>query len=137
MPTPNARFTDLGGGVIGEMISPHTQLYYNPATGQASAVFNSARYIQAGASLIPVTTNENIQPLTVNLGTRIMDCPCIAGDLDPITGADLTTISIAGVMTLLKRFYDTEYNAEADRIAAGIAAMVAASQPPEEPPVDP
>lgn len=137
MPVPdNARFKDKGGGVISEMISSETKLFYNPSTGEASAVFASQEFIQADTNLLPLAGAPTI--MEVPLSTRMMECPCIAGDIDPVTQADLSQISIAGVMTLLKRFYDTEYNALAAAQAASLAAIQAAlnaqnNLPPEEP----
>lgn len=122
-PTPaeNARFVDIGGGTIAEMMSNQVQFFYDPTTGEARAHFNGRSYLPVGSKYIEIGSNTDLLQIQFNDPTLCYgaDDPTLA---DPVTGADLSKISVAGVMVLIKKAYDKEYNARASAIAAALAA---------------
>lgn len=126
-PTPaqNARFIDAGGGTIAEMMSNQVQFFYDPTTGQANAIFNGKPYLSLGDKYVALDQNPDI--LQVDFSTKITHCygQHVAPLVDPVTGADLTKVSVAGVMMLMKAAYDEEFNQRAAYIAAQLAAAEA------------
>lgn len=122
-PTPaqNARFIDAGGGTIAEMMSNQVQFFYDPTTGQANAIFNGKPYLSLGNKYVALDQNYDI--LQVDFSSKMTHCygQHVAPLVDPVTGADLTQVSVAGVMMLMKAAYDEEFNQRAATIAEQLA----------------
>ena len=121
-PATNPRFTDVGGGLSSELIANQVQLFYDPANNSARAIFNAMPYLQLGSTYQALGTQSDM--LSVDFSSRMTDCLGIG--TDPVTGADLTQLSVAGFMLVLKAAYNTFVQERADSIAAGIAAAEAA-----------
>lgn len=133
-PATNSRFASLGGETYSELIATQVQLFYDPSTGAARTHFNGMPFLKVGEQLIPLSANNDI--LQVDFSDKMTKCygPPEGMQFDPVTGFDLTQVSVAGVMLLLKNAYDVEHNAHAAEIAAQIAAAEAAAlQPPPDP----
>lgn len=124
LPPPQARFTDLGQSMQSELISNHVQLFYDVVTGQASAVFNGNQYLSIAGKYMLLADTADMLP--VDFSSQMTRCYAEGSTpvTDPETGADLTKISVAGLMTLIKMAYDIEVNA---RETARLAAVAAAS----------
>lgn len=131
----NSRFRDIGNGVVVEMISNQTQIFYDPTTQAARAIFNGQSYMLVNGKYIQVGTENDI--LHVDFGDKLADRPSKPGDIDPITGADLSQISILGVMIIVKRAYDNYHNARAVAIAQRLAEEEAAQAAAQNPPAPP
>lgn len=117
-PTTNARLVNIGGGIISEMISTQTQFNYDPKTGSGNAIFNGLPFIQLSSTYHSL--NVPFDQLTVDLDNEITHCyGADSGTpvMDPVTGVDLTKISVAGIMILMKLAYDYEYNKRAGSVA--------------------
>lgn len=132
----NSRFEDLGNGTITELIAGQTQLFYDPTTQGCRVIFNGNPFIQIvkadlTTSYLPVGQNADI--LNVDLNDQMTRCLCVAGDVDPVTGADLSQISVAGILGLMKRAYNTYHNENYAAIQQAIADAEAAQNPPEQP----
>lgn len=108
-PATNSRFTDLGANTVSEMLSPMTQLVWNPITGETAVSFQNAPYLYVANTYHQL--NSNPSALYVDLAPKIATCYAPANTMDPITGADLSKISVAGIMMVIKAAYDQEYNA--------------------------
>lgn len=119
---PNSRFVDLGGGMSAELISDQIQIFYDPTTQACRAIFNGHQYIKPAAVYLKVGDKNDM--LHVQLDNRMLDrvVPAGLGILDPVTGIDLSQVSIAGMVILHKFAYDKFHNERAAAIAAALAA---------------
>lgn len=107
----NSRFRDMGGGNIAEIIAHQVQIFYDPTTQQARALFNSAPYMQMGQVWRRIGTEQEI--LTQDL-SHLMHLRLIPpGIKDPITGFDLSNISVMGVNIIHKMAFDFFHNVQA------------------------
>lgn len=127
----NSRFKDLGNGLQSELISHQTQLFYNPTTQEARAIFNASPYLYLNNEYVALGTEVDL--LRVDLAPMMTRCVGRPGDLDPVTGVDLSVVSVAGQMLLMKRAYDLFHNERAAEIAAQLAAAEAAAASTESP----
>lgn len=120
-PSTNARFTDMGGGTLSEMMSAHIQFFYDPTTYASRAIFNGLPYLEIGSAYHALNTTPDI--LHVDFTNEMTRCygSVLETLTDPVTGIDLTKVSVAGIMTLIKTAYDQEYNARAIAIANATA----------------
>lgn len=123
--TPNARIRVISEGITAEMIAEQTHLFYDPQTGGGSISF------QARESLF---VNDAYQPLAGGYDILMVNIPdiasrCFGVGTDPVTGADLSQLSAAGIALIIKSAYDTLYNERADANAA--LTQVVQEQAPE------
>lgn len=123
MSTTNSRFKTLANGLQSEILAEHTQLIWNPTTQAMAAVFNCRPYLIVGTEYMPY--GDMFQHLRVELNEHFPRCLAPVGTVDPVTGADLSNISVAGIATLIKIAFDRFHNEDAERIAALIAAAEA------------
>jgi hypothetical protein len=124
-PTTNARFTLLGNGQYSEMISDQVQLFWDPVTGDGRCIFNALPYLNIGGTYTQLGGVMN--NLMVDFIDKIGTCYG-EGLTDPVTGADLGGISVAGISLIVKAAFDKEYNAAAAAQAAAVAAAEAAAE---------
>lgn len=121
MSTPNSRFKLLGPGILTEMIAHQTQLLYNPSVQSIEALFTGSPFLRVENRYVPVGNEMDI--LRLDLTPRLAERPAKAGDLDPVTGVDLSNVSVAGVMVIMKRAYDNFHNERAAMMAAQLRAI--------------
>lgn len=107
----NARFVDMGGGNIAEYISFQIQMNYNPTTQHVRVVFNGAPYILMGTAYQKIGEKQDIleADLTGLEGMRLIP----QGVKDPVTGMDLSGLSIGGLILAHKMAYDYFFNIRA------------------------
>lgn len=110
-PPTNARFVDMGGGHVAEMIAHQLQLFWDPTSQTARVIFNSAPYIRMGPRWQRIGIEQDMleQDLSNLLHLRLIP----TGTLDPITGADLSQVSLLGVVMIHKGAFDFFYNVRA------------------------
>jgi hypothetical protein len=127
-PTDNARFQDEGGGTVSEMMAHQVQFFYDPTTMQARSIFNGKPYLNI--SNVYRALDESNDILHVDFSDKLAKCygQHLGTLTDPATGVDLTNVSVAGVMALMKAAYDEEFNLRAFVIASQIAAAEAAAR---------
>lgn len=114
LPTPpNARMVDLGGGLFAEMMADQSQLFFDPTTENVRAIFNGQPYLKTGDVYRRVGDKNDI--LHVDLKDLMALRP--APFRDPITGADMSNVTVAGVMLIMKAAYDYFYNKRAMELA--------------------
>lgn len=107
----NARIREIATGITGEMIAEQTHLFYDPATGTGSVSFQARESLFVNGAYQPLAGGYDI--LQTNLSDIQTRAFVAAGTLDPVTGADLSRISAAGVMVIIKAAYDVLYNERA------------------------
>lgn len=117
---PEARFYE-NDGLEAELMAARIELRYDPTTQSAGAIFDGMLYaVNSAGEYTPFAGTHDT--LAVSFADQM--ARCYAGELgvpvgDPVTGADLSQVSVAGFMTLVKIAYNLEINArEAARIAA-------------------
>ncbi|HEV2681229.1 MAG TPA: hypothetical protein VGV14_12065 [Rhodanobacter sp.] len=121
--TTNARIRTLATGITAEMIAEQTHMFYDPATGGGYVSFQAREVLYVnGTHQAPMGDFDILQVQIADIATHAFG----AGKVDPVTGADLSSVSVAGVMTIIKAAYDALYNARA-------VAAAAAANPPAPP----
>lgn len=142
----NSRFEQLSENLVTELISFQTQLFYDPTTQGCRVIFNGAPYMRitkpSGENAY-VRVGESTDLLHVDLGPKMTNIVGRNGDVDPVSGADLSQISVYGVLILMKRAYDNMHNERAQELAAvntppsGDGGQTSTEEPPaEDPPAD-
>lgn len=116
----NARIQPIADGVNAEIIAEQTHLFYDVASGTARVAFQARKYLFVnGAAQSPMGDYDVLQAQLADIGSR---CFVADGSSDPITGADLSKISSAGMMIVIKAAYDVLFN---ERAAAQATATEA------------
>lgn len=102
----NARIVELDGNTEIVVFSPNIQIMYNPVTETASASFGCSNYLFAANSYHQIQSPPNgvFVDMANNMST------CYGNGADPVTGIDLSKVSVAGVMVLFQSAFDIEYN---------------------------
>ena len=109
--TTNARIRTLAAGVTGEMIAEQTHLFYDPGTGGGSVSFQGRESLFVNGAFQPLTGDYDIlQANVADIATRQFAAP---GSVDPVTNADLSQISAAGIVLIIKAAYDVLFNERA------------------------
>jgi hypothetical protein len=111
----NARIRVIAEGVTAEMIAEQTHLFYDPATGGGSVSFQARESLFVAGGYQPLAGNFDI--LQANVADIMERQFAPAGAVDPVTGADLSAISAAGVMLVIKAAYDVLFNERAAALA--------------------
>jgi citrate lyase gamma subunit len=124
--TDNARIRTIAPDVTAEMIAEQVHLFYDPGTGGGYASFQAREVLYVNGQHQAPMGDFNI--LQVQLDAIVGQC-FGAGLVDPVTGADLSQVSVAGLSVLIKTAYDQLFNARAQADAAAAAAAAAAEQP--------
>lgn len=123
--TTNARIRNLAPGVDAEMIAVQTHIFYNPQTGAVDVSFQAAESLVVNGEVGPSLGAFDILHTSIaDIATRTA-----AAGLDPVTGADLSKFSAAGVMVVMKAFYDTLFAERAEARAATVATTAAEPAP--------
>lgn len=108
----NARFIPLGDGLVGEMMTHQIQFFYDPSTEEVRAIFNGYIYLWTGGQFRRVGDENDI--LHVELKDLMGLTPVPPGTLvDPVTRQDLSKISVAGVILIIKAAYNYFFNQRA------------------------
>lgn len=109
----NARIRAISEGITAEMIAEQTHLFYDPQTGGGTIAFQARESLFVNGSYQPLAGNFDV--LQVSIGD--IASRCFGTGTDPITGADLSQLSAAGIALIIKAAYDTLYNERAAEIA--------------------
>jgi uncharacterized membrane protein YgcG len=106
-PATNSRFQLLANGQYSEFISNQVMLLWDPVTDNAAVQFNYLPYLNLAGSYYPM--GDERKGLYKSLNTE-MATMLGAGLVDPVTGQDLSTVSVAGLAILVKAAFDFYYN---------------------------
>lgn len=100
------RITTLATGITREMIAEQTHAFYDPATKGVSLAFQyRANLYVNNVHAGPAGDWGVLQLDLANVATR-----CFSAATDPVTGADLSKISAAGVLQILKDTFPASYD---------------------------
>lgn len=113
----NSRIRNLAPGVDVERIAVESHFFYDPLTGNANVVFQGMEFILLDGAVNKMLDGR--EPLTTTsdaIATRLFGTALV----DPVTGADLSQVSAAGVVVYLKAVYDILHN---ERAAATLAPV--------------
>ena len=106
--TDNTRIrTDALGNRI-ERIATETHIFYRPVDQSADIVFQGEEYLTDAAGSDVVSKLEGRQAMAVNLGD--IAAKTYDAGTDPVTGADLSQVSPAGIAQIIRAVYDAEHN---------------------------
>lgn len=112
----NARIKPIADGVTSEVIAEQTHLFYDVSSGTAYVSFQARKYLFVNdVPQAPMGDYEVLQAQLADIGPR---CFVAEGSTDPVTGADLSKVSSAGMMTIIKAAYDVLYNERAAQTAS-------------------
>lgn len=110
----NARIKDLAPTVVSEQIADSILFTYNPLTQQGAFAFTSREYVYInGEPQEFAGTAPNMLQMEV-AGDVMAQFPGV-GLADPVTGADLSSVSVAGIMVIVKNAFDIFYNQQAQQ----------------------
>lgn len=109
-----AREEEVEGVIKSIVLAPRTILDWDPETNDGMITFQTARYASVNSvvrtDLFPPARNTLPVATPISgIATRRFVPPGMPFTNDPVTGADLSQISVAGVMTIIKAAFDTLY----------------------------
>lgn len=106
----NARLTQVENGVVIKTLAPNVYLTYNPNGTPGVATFSCVDYMQVGNTYVQVGNDP--KAVTIELPESLNICFGAVKDtmVDPVTGADLRKVSVAGILTIFQSAFDTAYN---------------------------
>lgn len=116
----NTRIRIIADGVTAERIATETHIFYDPLTVGAQIVFQGEEFLTVGGTLSSKFDGRQALHTTLaQIATRTFN----AG-VDPVTGADLSAVSTAGVTSIIKAIYDALHNEQyaASSVAGGLTA---------------
>lgn len=118
MATKNSRFTDLGSGLAAEMVSDNVQIVYDPTTQRCLVLFTGHNYIKPGRTYLKVGDGQDLLDVALDNFMTTTPVPASLGLLDPVTGTNLSSISVLGMVYYVKFLYDMFHNMRAAAEAA-------------------
>ena len=122
---PNARIRTIAEGITAEMIAEQTHLLYDPSTGSGVVSFQARESLFVNNAYQPLNGDYDVLQVTIaDIAPR-----CFGVGTDPVTGADLSKVSTAGLALVIKAAYDTLYNERAAVMAAHAEAAAASLMP--------
>lgn len=128
-PTPatNSRFRDMGGGHIAETIAHQVQVFYNPTTQTARVMFNAAPYIKMGETYQRIGMEQELLDQDLSSLLHLQLVP--AGTIDPITGFDLSRVSMLGISIIHKMAFDFFHNVRAGTPGYPLLSTITGTMP--------
>lgn len=115
----NARFEELPTGTKFETLAPEIYIAYDPINETGTASFNAAKYLQVDGVYRTDIPGARVGSVTVNFADILARQFAPEGLFDPVTGADLSEISGAGLVGIIKAAFNALWN---EKIAAESAA---------------
>jgi hypothetical protein len=108
----NARISDIAPTVVKEQVAELVSFNYNALTQGATFSFQSRGYQYVNG--LPQSMADTVQDyLQIDVDEEV-EIQCFGQGLrDPVTGADLSQISTAGVALIIKNAFDILYNQRA------------------------
>jgi hypothetical protein len=106
--TDNTRIrTDALGNRV-ERIATETHIFYSPLDKSANIVFQGEEHLTSPDGETVVSKLEGRQALAVSLSA--IAAKTYDAGTDPVTGADLSKVSPAGIAQIIRAVYDAEHN---------------------------
>ncbi|UPG87040.1 hypothetical protein L2Y94_06695 [Luteibacter aegosomatis] len=113
----NPRIQVIAQGVTSEVISLMTTLIYDPSSGGVQVVFGARPCVYAGD--VYQGPGGDQQPLVVALDD--IAGRCLGEGVDPVTGANLSEISSAGAVLIIKSAFAKLYDERVEALSAAPA----------------
>lgn len=103
----NPRTETIADGINREMIAENTYLFYNPETQAATVRFQSRPHLFQDDKWLSIGGDwYNLDKTVYEIAQRTFG----AGLVDPVTNADLSDVSVAGIVVLIKAAYPALYD---------------------------
>ncbi|MDH2154235.1 hypothetical protein [Stenotrophomonas sp. GD03657] len=115
----NSRFTDIGGGLAAEMISDSIQITYDPTTQKCRVLFTGHNYIKPADKYLPIGIGSDVLDVDLTPYMTTRPVPEEFGLIDPVTGINLSNVSIVGMVYFIKFVYDMFHNLRDQQLKAG------------------
>lgn len=109
------RITTVAAGITRELIAEQTHAFYDPATKNVSMSFQHR--LNLYVNNVHAGPAGDWDVLTLDLAA--VATRCFSTATDPVTGADLSKISAAGVLQILKDTFPVAYDEAAAASEAG------------------
>jgi hypothetical protein len=123
------RIETVTEGVTSEVISLLTTLVYDPASKDVKIVFGGVPCLYANDQYIG--PGGDPAPIAVSLSD--IASRCLSTDTDPVTQAELSNISAAGVVMIIKAAFAVLYDERANAAPPVADAYVPPSPDSDEP----
>lgn len=106
----NSRFREISPGVVVERIAADIHIQYNTLDQGAAITFQGEEFLLdvAGRPVAALQGREGLHTTLQEIAGQTFD----AGT-DPVTGEDLSRISVAGIGNLIRAVYNKLHNARA------------------------
>ncbi|HEY4530140.1 MAG TPA: hypothetical protein VIG97_07410 [Luteimonas sp.] len=112
--TDNARFEPIPGAAQFEVIGIETIAHYDPITDSGTVVTNAAKYLVVDGQYRGDVPPARCGSVVTDVATHAQDIVGLPGMVDPVTGADLSGVSVLGMMALHKVWFDRRWNTPPD-----------------------
>lgn len=110
----NARFEKITGDAEFEVIGIEIQGSFDPVTDSGVVTTNAAKFLKVNGEFrtdIPPARCGSVEDDLAVEAAAILGHPDL---VDPVTGADLSNVSWAGVLALMKSRFDFKWNLAAE-----------------------
>lgn len=102
------RIQTIAKGITKEMISLQTHIFYDPVIDRNFIAFQAQPCLyQTGKFMSPAGDYEVLQRDMTSLANE-----CLGQGVDPVTGADLSKISVDGLVSILKSAFATLWDGQ-------------------------
>ncbi|MDR6642772.1 hypothetical protein J2X57_001984 [Luteibacter sp. 1214] len=120
----NPRSETIAEGIVREMIAENTYLFYNPESQAATVRFQSRPHLFQNEKWLSIGGDwYNLDKTVYEIAPRKFG----EGLVDPVTDADLSNVSVGGIVLLIKAAYAALYD-EAYAIVAASTPAVSGSE---------
>jgi len=112
--TENTRFEPILGDAQFEVIGIETIAHYDPVTDSGTVVTNAAKFLVVDGQYRGDVPPARCGAVVTDVAAHAQDIVGLPGMTDPVTGADLSGVSVAGMMALHKVWFDRRWNTPPD-----------------------
>lgn len=130
--SPNSRKFMYKDVVPVELWAVGVQINYDPTARKARVFFQAQGMTLVNG--VPIVLPNVTDQIESDLGG--MATTCFGYGLDPVTGADLSKVSVAGLDRIISCAFDTLHNKRAIDRARAAAAEIPDPPPPPPPPAE-
>lgn len=115
--TTNPRFQQITPNVLLETLAPRFTVRWNPVDDTGKVEFECEQFLSVDGVYHSSTLPKNSGVLYADLQDLIARQFVPTGVVDPVTGAELSSVSGAGMMLIVKHCFDALYRENAERVA--------------------
>lgn len=107
----DSRTREIAPGVEAERVATEGHFFYDPATGSANIIFQGEEFLKLGGEL--GAKLDGRQALMLQLSEE--DAETFNAGADPVSGLDLSRVSLAGLANVVRALYAKKH-ADAYRV---------------------